>query len=63
MILAKNEHSQQFPDFSANINGKNYDMEVKCWNYENSPAFDIANFERHKTAKRQHFWQLLRGKN
>lgn len=43
--LEKNENSQKFPDFTANINGSVYDMEVKCWNYENSPAFDIANFD------------------
>ena len=43
--LEKNENSQQFPDFTANINGQRYDMEVKCWNYLNSPAFDIANFD------------------
>jgi hypothetical protein len=43
--LEENERSQQFPDFTANINGKRYDMEVKCWNYQNAPAFDIANFD------------------
>ena len=43
--LDKNENSQKFPDFTANINDKKYDMEVKCWNYQNSPAFDIANFD------------------
>jgi len=43
--LEKNENSQKFPDFTTNINGQKYDMEVKCWNYQNSPAFDIANFD------------------
>jgi len=43
--LTKNENSQKFPDFTAQIKGMNYDMEVKCWNYNNDPAFDIANFD------------------
>ena len=43
--LEANESSQSFPDFTANINGIKYDMEIKCWNYTNSPAFDIANFD------------------
>ena len=43
--LETNNKTQSFPDFTANINGKKYDMEVKCWNYDNAPAFDIANFD------------------
>jgi hypothetical protein len=43
--LEKGEHSQQFPDFTAIIDGERHDMEVKCWNYQNAPAFDIANFD------------------
>lgn len=43
--LTGNVHTQQFPDFTANIDGKKYDMEVKCWNANNSPAFDLANFD------------------
>ncbi|MCL2865813.1 MAG: NgoBV family restriction endonuclease [Lachnospiraceae bacterium] len=43
--LVSNSHTQAFPDFTAQINGKSYDMEVKCWNYNNAPAFDLANFE------------------
>ena len=42
--LEINSHSQSFPDFSATIGGERYDMEVKCWNYNNAPAFDLANF-------------------
>lgn len=38
------EHTQEFPDFVANFEGKQYDVEVKAWNYNNAPAFDIANF-------------------
>ena len=37
-------HSQEFPDFVANFNGIKCDIEVKAWNYNNNPAFDIANF-------------------
>ncbi|MDA1904029.1 NgoBV family restriction endonuclease [Bacillus cereus group sp. BcHK20] len=43
--LESNEHTQEFPDFTANIGGKKYDMEVKCWNYTNNPGFDLANFD------------------
>ena len=43
--IEANNKSQVFPDFIANINGIKYDMEVKCWNYDNAPAFDIANFD------------------
>ena len=45
LTLSINENSQCFPDFIADINGVEYDMEVKCWNYTNDPAFDIANFD------------------
>lgn len=45
LTLYKNEHTQRFLDFTAVINAVKYDMEVKCWNYQNSPAFDIANFD------------------
>lgn len=38
------EHTQEFPDFVANFDGNQYDVEVKAWNCNNSPAFDIANF-------------------
>ncbi|MCL2663284.1 MAG: NgoBV family restriction endonuclease [Oscillospiraceae bacterium] len=43
--LEANESSQVFPDFTANINGVKHDMEIKCWNYTNNPAFDLANFD------------------
>lgn len=42
--IREGEHTQEFPDFVANFDGKHYDVEVKAWNYNNSPAFDIANF-------------------
>lgn len=37
-------HTQEFPDFVANFNGQRYDVEVKAWNVNNAPAFDLANF-------------------
>ena len=43
--LETNPKAQTFPDFTANINDKKYDMEIKCWNYHNNPAFDISNFD------------------
>lgn len=40
------ENTQEFPDFYLNINDKTEDLlEVKAFNYNNSPGFDIANFE------------------
>lgn len=38
------DNTQSFPDFVANFENISYDVEVKAWNYNNSPAFDIANF-------------------
>ena len=43
--LVANPGTQAFPDFTATIDNQEYDMEVKCWNYNNPPAFDIANFD------------------
>lgn len=43
--LESNPSTQSFPDFTATIDGKEYDMEVKYWNYDNSPAFDLTNFD------------------
>ncbi|MBI6072229.1 NgoBV family restriction endonuclease [Clostridium perfringens] len=38
------DNTQSFPDFVANFEDTSYDVEVKAWNYNNSPAFDLANF-------------------
>lgn len=43
--LDSNNNTQAFPDFTAVINNKKYDMEVKCWNVNNAPGFDLANFD------------------
>ena len=43
--LEANDRTQVFPDFTAVINGKKYDMEVKSWKYDAPPAFDISNFD------------------
>ena len=37
--------TQTFPDFIANFNGTEYAVEVKAWNINNRPAFDLANFQ------------------
>lgn len=37
--------TQVFPDFIAHFNGIEYAVEVKAWNINNSPAFDLANFQ------------------
>ena len=39
------EHTQAFPDFVAVFNNISYDVEVKAWNCNNNPAFDLANFQ------------------
>lgn len=40
------ENTQEFPDFFlSSINKQNHMLEVKAFNYEASPAFDIANYE------------------
>jgi len=43
--LEANDKSQVFPDFTAVIDGKKYGIGIKCWNYQNSPGFDNANFD------------------
>lgn len=45
VLQAGNSNTQSFPDFKVVIAGKEHDMEVKCWNIENAPAFDLANFD------------------
>lgn len=40
------EDTQKFPDFHLNTDDLEEDLlEVKAFNYDNSPGFDIANFE------------------
>ena len=36
--------TQVFPDFVATFSGISYDVEIKAWNINNAPAFDLANF-------------------
>lgn len=38
------KNTQSFPDFVANFQNVSYDVDIKAWNYNSSPAFDIANF-------------------
>lgn len=38
------DNTQAFPDFVAIFGNASHDVEVKAWNYNNSPAFDLANF-------------------
>ncbi|MBT1035456.1 NgoBV family restriction endonuclease [Canibacter sp. lx-45] len=37
-------HTQKFPDFVADFDGVSHDIEVKAWNINNAPSFDLANF-------------------
>lgn len=37
--------TQVFPDFVAQFGTQTHDMEVKAWNINNAPAFDLANFQ------------------
>lgn len=39
------EGTQVFPDFRANFDGEEYAVEVKAWNINNAPAFDLSNFQ------------------
>lgn len=40
------DNTQEFPDYLLNLDsGTDMMLEVKAWNYNNSPAFDVANFE------------------
>ncbi|MBT8897298.1 NgoBV family restriction endonuclease [Lactobacillus delbrueckii subsp. bulgaricus] len=39
------DKTQEFPDFTAYFEDEVVPIDIKCWNYENSPAFDIANFD------------------
>lgn len=42
--IQETEDTQRFPDFRAYFGNKKYDVEIKAWNIDRSPAFDIANF-------------------
>ncbi|MEJ6348771.1 NgoBV family restriction endonuclease [Holzapfeliella sp. He02] len=40
------ENTQEFPDYLLQLDGENTTyLEIKSWNYNNSPAFDLANFD------------------
>lgn len=45
VIIKSGKGTQVFPDFVAQFGTQKYDMEVKAWNINNSPAFDLANFQ------------------
>lgn len=42
--ISSGKGTQVFPDFVATFGQATYDMEVKAWNINNAPAFDLANF-------------------
>ena len=42
--IKKGDSTQKFPDFIATFGGEEYAVEVKAWNINNQPAFDLANF-------------------
>lgn len=43
--IEPNNRTQSFPDFFAIFpDGSREAMDIKCWNANNSPAFDIGNF-------------------
>lgn len=43
--LEPNPETQAFPDFIAHFDNHEEMVDIKCWNYLNNPAFDIANFD------------------
>lgn len=43
--LTPNKHTQAFPDFMAHFKNEDIPMDIKCWNFNSQPAFDIANFD------------------
>lgn len=43
--LEPNKDTQSFPDFIAHFDNHSEMVDIKCWNYNNPPAFDIANFD------------------
>lgn len=42
--VVSNEKTQEFPDFFLEFEDLTHAVEVKCWNYEANPGFDLANF-------------------
>lgn len=44
VTIEPGEGTQVFPDFVAQFGTNRYDIEVKAWNINNAPAFDLANF-------------------
>ncbi|OUQ74518.1 NgoBV family restriction endonuclease [Lactobacillus gallinarum] len=43
--LEPNKSTQTFPDFIAHFANRSEMVDIKCWNYKQSPGFDIANFD------------------
>lgn len=42
--IRSNPRTQTFPDFRIHLHSEVYDFEIKCWNNNSTPGFDIANF-------------------
>jgi len=45
IYFREKENTQAFPDFLLSESDKDHFLELKTFNYEASPAFDIANFD------------------
>lgn len=42
--IISNKKTQEFPDFYLNFDSQRHAVEVKCWNFNANPGFDLANF-------------------
>jgi len=52
-------NTQEFPDFYlSNINAQQHMLEVKAFNYNATPAFDIANFESYCSSVKEKPYRL-----
>ncbi len=53
------DNSQEFPDFMLNLSSDEKDLlEVKLFDYEKSPNFDIANFEAYCRSLKIHPYRI-----
>lgn len=59
IYFSEPHNTQEFPDFYLNPNAPKKNMlEIKAFNYDRTPAFDIANFESYCSSVKEKVFRL-----
>ena len=58
IYFREQENTQKFPDFFLDENDSNNLLEIKAFNFENTPAFDIANYESYVNSVSENIFHL-----